>query len=385
MMRPDPRQHQIALARQTVLAEGMELTEALVGAWLDRAWIVQSWRRCLARGARPEAPVVFDAVSPHARARSAEQHAALLAAARPELQRLAAQIAPIRYFALLTDAQGTVIDTAGAIDHRNRASHAIARVGVDLSEAAIGTSAIGAALAERQPVWLHRGEHFFADTGVYSCAGAPLFGPDGACLGMIDVTGVNAPERPELKHLVAQSARQIEDALLLARPHQLRLHLAWPAGWQVSGAGSEGAALLCLDADGQVTGANSTARQMLPALHGLAHGPLHASDLFALPWAQLFDLAQRQGEAATLPLWSGLRVQVTAQAAADHPAPGASATARPGTPRSLKAVETDLIHQAVRQAGGRVADAARALGVSRATVYRRLGGAGSRVRDGSPS
>ena len=70
MMRPDPRQHQIALARQTVLAEGMELTEALVGAWLDRAWIVQSWRRCLARGARPEAPVVFDAVSPHARARS---------------------------------------------------------------------------------------------------------------------------------------------------------------------------------------------------------------------------------------------------------------------------------------------------------------------------
>ncbi|HNN33992.1 MAG TPA: hypothetical protein PKH18_08235, partial [Ottowia sp.] len=63
MMRPDPRQHQIALARQTVLAEGMELTEALVGAWLDRAWIVQSWRRCLARGAPPEAPVVFDAVS----------------------------------------------------------------------------------------------------------------------------------------------------------------------------------------------------------------------------------------------------------------------------------------------------------------------------------
>ena len=41
-------------------------------------------------------------------------------------------------------------------------------------------------------VWLHRGEHFFADTGIYSCAGAPLFGPDGTCLGMIDVTGVQA-------------------------------------------------------------------------------------------------------------------------------------------------------------------------------------------------
>ena len=378
----DARLRQIALARQSVLLDGTELTEALASAWLDRAWIMQSWRRCLARGALPGAPVAFDPVSPHARAHAAEQHAALLAAARPELQRLAAQIAPIRYFALLTDARGTVIDTAGAIDHRNRATHAIARVGVDLSESSIGTSAIGAALAEHAPVWLHRGEHFFADTGIYSCAGAPLFGPDGTCLGMIDVTGVDAPERPELKHLVAQSAQSIEDALVLARPHALRLHLAWPAGWRVAG-GGEGAGLLCLDVDGQVTGANATARQMLPALHGLAHGPLHASDLFALPWAQLFDLGRRQGEAATLPLWSGLRVQVAAQAAADHPAPGASATARPGTPRSLKAVETDLIHQAVRQAGGRVADAARALGVSRATVYRRLGRSVGSARDHS--
>ena len=371
-MRDDPRLNQIALARQAVLAEGVELTDALVSAWLDRTWIVQSWRRCLARGARPEAPVVFDAVPRHAGAHAADMHADLLAAARPELQRLAAQIAPIRYFALLTDARGTVIDTAGAIDHRNRATHAIARVGVDLSESSIGTSAIGAALAEHAPVWLHRGEHFFADTGIYSCAGAPLFGPDGTCLGMIDVTGVNAPERPELKHLVAQSARQIEDALLLARPHQLRLHLAWPAGWQVSGAGSDGPALLCLDADGQVTGANTTARQMLPALHALQSGPLHASELFALPWASLFDGAAH-GQPHTLPLWSGLRVQVRAERST-QPATAASPGSRTAAPRSLKALETELIHQAMRDAGGRVAVAAKALGVSRATMYRRLAG-----------
>ncbi|MBS0413240.1 MAG: histidine kinase [Proteobacteria bacterium] len=361
-----PRLQQIALARQSLLTEGTELTEALASAWVDRAWIMQSWRRCLALGHRPQSRVAFDPVPARARADAQDAHAALLAAARPELQRLAAAIAPIRYFVLLTDAQGCVIDTAGAIDHRNRAMHAIARVGVDLSERSVGTTAIGAALGERAPVWLHRGEHFFNDTAVYSCAGAPLFGPDGACLGMLDVTGVEVPERPELKHLVAQSAQNIEDALVLARPHALRLRLAWPAGWQVSG-GATGAGLLCLDADGQVTGANVTARQMLPALHGAAQAPLHASELFALPWAQLFDLA-RLGEAASVPLWSGLRVQVAAQA------PAQPALAARAATRSLKAVETDLIHQAVRQAGGRVADAARALGVSRATVYRRLAG-----------
>lgn len=376
-MRDDPRQQQITQARQALLASGLEMTDALVGAWYDRAWIMQSWRRCLAHGQQPDQPVVFEQLSPHARAHAAEAHHALLAAARPELQRLAQAVAPIRYFAILTDAAGTVIDTAGAIDHADRPVHAIARVGVDLSERSIGTSAIGAALAEHAPVWLHRGEHFFADTGIYSCAGAPLFGPDGTCLGMIDVTGVQAPERPELKHLVAQSARQIEDALLLARPHQLRLHLAWPAGWQVAGA-SPGAALLCLDAEGQVTGANATARQMLPALHALANGPLHASDLFALPWANLFDMADH-GQARTLPLWSGLRVQVRAEcnqagASASTRAPAALPPSAAAKPRSLKALETELIHQAVRDAGGRVAIAAKTLGVSRATMYRRLAG-----------
>lgn len=367
-LHPDPRLDQIALARHAVLESGAELTDALVGAWVDRAWIMQSWRRCLARGAQPQAPVVFEATPVHAGTYVREQHATLLAAARPELERLATQIAPIRYFALLTDAHGTVIDTAGAIDHRNRATHAIARVGVDLGEQSIGTSAIGAALSERMPVWLHRGEHFFADTSVYSCAGAPLFGPDGACLGMIDVTGVDAPERPELKHLVAQTARQIEDALLLARPHRLRLYLAWPAGWQVSGAGgAEG--LLCLGADGQVLGANSAARQMLPSLHTLVGGSLHAGDLFALPWHSLFDGAAHT-EPRTVPLWSGLRMQVRAERSGPVPV----------APRQLlKALESELIDQALRDAGGRVAQAAKALGVSRATLYRRLA-AGKRAK-----
>ena len=34
---------------------------------------------------------------------------------------------------------------------------------------------------------------------------------------MLDLTGIDAAERPELKHLVAQSARSIENALTLAR------------------------------------------------------------------------------------------------------------------------------------------------------------------------
>jgi transcriptional regulator of acetoin/glycerol metabolism len=50
---------------------------------------------------------------------------------------------------------------------------------------------------------------------------------------------------------------------------------------------------------------------------------------------------------------------------------------RPTAPQKpLREVETALIRQAVLDARGNVLKAARALGVSRATVYRRLGGNG---------
>ncbi len=380
-MQDNHRLGQIALARQRVLSDGGELTQALASAWCDRAWILHSWRRCLAQGRDPGEAVAFNVVPASAARRLAEANAPLLAAARGELDRLGALLAPIRHFALLTDAHGTVIATRGAIDHAEPHSHAIARVGVDLSEGSIGTSAIGTALAERIPVWLHQGEHFFQHTSVYSCAGAPLLGPAGECVGMLDVTGVDVPERPELQHLAAEAAQRIEQALLLARPHDLRLHLAWTPAPGAGAGGADAPGLLCLDGEGAVVGSNRAARAMLPALHAPAAAPLHASDLFALPWQGLFDLA-RHGETALLPLWSGLRLRVTARRAPAGGRPGAAPA------RSLKALESELIHQAVRDAGGRVDLAAQALGLSRATLYRRLspqrghGAAGARKPPG---
>jgi sigma-54 dependent transcriptional regulator, acetoin dehydrogenase operon transcriptional activator AcoR len=254
-----------------------------------------------------------------------------------------------------------VIGVDGPIDRSDRRAHLITRIGVDLSEHAVGTTAIGAALGELQPVWLHRGEHFFRATSVYSCAGAPVFGADGRCAGMLDLTGIEAPERPELKHLVAQSARGIENALVLAHRHALLLRLNWPG----RGFADDEDGLLSVDADGAVVGANRTAREML--------GPLqpgtHCADLFAMPWETLFDAARR-GMPTEVPLWSGLLLQVLPQP------PGQSLAARPAAPDTrlpLKDLEAELIRKAVQDARGNVMAAARALGISRATVYRKLG------------
>jgi len=353
------RLNAIALARQAWLGQRNP------GAASLPAWLGRSWNRCLDMGLSPEQTVGFDAVSKAQMRRVQDASQPLVQAARPVLDELVRAMDNIGYFAILTDAQGVVVDVHGPVDTSDRRAQMIARIGIDLSERAIGTSAIGAALSELQPVWLHRGEHFFNDTSVYSCAGAPVFGPHGECAGMLDLTGVDVIERPALKHLVRRSARSIENRWLLQAPHALLLRLNWPG----NAPGDDSDGLLTLDTDGYVLGANPTARQMLAMEVCAEH--IHASELFAMPWENLFDASHRSPAGTEVPMWSGLRLLAQTHAPG-HNRSTVNTRVEP-TGRALRDVETELIRQAVSQARGNVAEAARALGISRATVYRKLG------------
>lgn len=365
---PDQRLHQIALARQAVLHDGKSMSRAGTLTWIER-----SWQLCLASGKTPEQKPSFDMIAPTAVQRLVEANQVLLRTARPVLQSLSQALASTRYFAVMTDAQGVVIDAQGAIDRSDRRADLITRIGTDLSERRLATTAISAALTELQSVWLHRGEHFFDANSVYSCAGAPLFGPDGVCIGMLDLTGIEAAERPELKHLVAQSARSIENALTLGQlkaSSDLLIRLNWPGRTL----GDETDGLVCLNADGYVTAANQMARLMVPQL--LPQQPVHASDLFAMSFDMLFDAARKQSwkSALDVPLWTGLRLHALPIVGGQAATTATAQLDAPAAPRPLlKDIETALIRKAVEDARGNVVQAAKALGISRATVYRRLG------------
>ena len=357
----------IAAARAALMSGDHAAASALVPGWVER-----SWERCLALGLTPQEQARFDTLTRAQMRRTLEANAQLVRTARPLIQHLGRAIVNTGYFAILTNQDGIVVDVSGAIDRQDRRADLITRIGTDLSERNVGTTAIGTALSELQPVWLHRGEHFFSNTAVYSCAGAPLFGPDGRCVGMLDLTGIDAPERPELKHLVTQAAGKIENALVLAQPHSLTLRLNWPG----NALGGDADGILCLNGDGQITGANAIARQMVP---GLGHGvQMAASDVFGVPVSQLFDAARRGYGPFELPLWNGLLLQAVALERAfelQAPALALPRHARAPVDRSvpLKDLEITLIRRAVEDARGNVARAAQALGISRATVYRKLG------------
>ena len=377
---PSARLDGIARARQIALRDHGALPAGWIAPWVER-----SWQRCLHLGLAPQQAVAFDTVSPQHMQRTLDANQRLVQTARPILEKLGRAIVNTRYFAILTNRDGVVVDTSGAIDRSDPRADLITRIGTDLSERSVGTTAIGMALGELQPVWLHRGEHFFANTAVYSCAGAPLLGPDGDCVGMLDLTGIDAVERPELKHLVTQTASRIENALVLAQAHSLMVRLNWPGNTL----GSDADGIVCLDADGWITAANPIARQMVPQL-GTRHrapgpttanpAPVHVSEVFGIAFELLFDAVHRSDPVLDIPLWTGLRLQALpvapAQEAetmhADH-----RASARGRMP--LRDIEAALIRKAVDQARGNVAQAALALGISRATVYRKLGQKGPKA------
>lgn len=359
----DAKLNHIAVARRTIL----ESSGAAHAGYLD-GWIERSWKRCLSIGYQPQTAVEFAQISSQDLRRVDVENHELVHAAKPLMEKLGRAIASTQYFAILTNAQGIVIDSNGPIDQIDKRAKLISRIGVDLSEKAIGTSAIGAVLKELQPVWLHRGEHFFDDNAAFSCAGSPLFGSRGQCIGMLDLTGIMVPERPELKHLTSLTARTIENALLLQQPHQLLLRINWPG--QPLGEDTDG--LIALNSDGCILGANQTARLMLPQLAQLNSFNMHASDLFAMPFTMLFDTSRRAQVVIEVPLWSGLQLIALALRPENERTTMHIRTDSANASHALRDVEAEMIKQAVDQARGNIAQAARDLGISRATLYRKL-------------
>jgi transcriptional regulator of acetoin/glycerol metabolism len=365
----------IALARQRFFERGERPTG------LVSEPVIQSWARCLQQRQDPEQAVSFQPVTASRVHGVLRRNRLLLQVAAAEMRELGDALAGTSAGALLVDTQGVVMHSTWQRPLAEAPLMNIAaRVGVDLSEAAVGTTAPGVVLRCGQPVRVAGAEHFAQDVRRMQCAAAPVRDGLGRLVAVLDLSIEGRTFGFDAAMLVERYARGIENRLLQALAHeqlvvQLQVDAALLAGpW---------AALVGVGEDGRVAWLNGAAAALLgqdsmwSAPIGLEAEALLGLSLTALRVACEAAVPQRLHLPSGLGVWC--RCRRVGEASFDETpvglAPAAAAVAPsspPDGPQTLHDADRELVRRTLRECGGNVSQAARRLRVSRGLVYRHL-------------
>jgi transcriptional regulator of acetoin/glycerol metabolism len=224
----------------------------------DEAPLLRSWERCKRAGLDLSDRISFELVSRSQLAEIDDRYGNLVHAARPETQRLGDVLAGTGCVVLLTNHRGVVVDRQGDIEDA-RELRSISRVGVNLDERCVGTTAPSVVLDIWQPYLVGRDAHFCDNVRKFFCVAAPIESPTGVHMGVLDLTAYDRTPRFNALAMVTDAALAIEnsmfaptDDMLLVRFHPRRELL-----------GTAYECIVGVDAQGAVVAANRAALRQL--------------------------------------------------------------------------------------------------------------------------
>lgn len=396
------RAQRIAWARQQFFEEGVRPTGLVSES------VIQSWMRCTSERHEATQVLQFNAVSSSRIHATLARNEELLSVARQELQTLEASLSGMECRVLLTDAQGVIVHgTHNPLAATEPLLSKATRVGVNLAESRLGTTAPGITQHTHQACTVTGAEHFFNCLHALECAAAPIHNVHGDVAAVLDITVEGRSFNFDAASVVGMYATSIENRLLLAQSHE-HVVLCFQASPALLGTPIE--ALAGIRADGQISWLNGVASRLL-GVSAFAQGRDVAS-LLGLEHHELMAMTRRSGlQAIRLPNGLGVwgRANLLAcdgidfghaltfshssvaspMAETTPPATEASAgvvqekdsneAAMPSyvatedpTGARLSEIHHQMIDSTLAACDGNISRAARTLGVSRGVLYRHL-------------
>ena len=261
-----------------------------------------------------------------------ERTGLLLHTSNPSLDNLYRAVGDVGCSVLLADSAGVIIARRGAVQDDRTFDEWGLWTGAVWSEQREGTNGIGTCLVEKRALTIHKDQHFQAKNTELSCTAAPIFDHQGDLLAVIDVSSCRADLTAGFSRLIAcavmDAARRIEAMYFGAMFPDCRIVLTGPAPEACqSSASDQLTALIAVDQNDFVIGATRQARR--------------AFGLDQEDFMRPIPLSRLQGQV------------VNAE-------------------EDFHTAERRIILQALARADGNVSAAASAMGISRATLHRKI-------------
>ncbi|HXH01943.1 MAG TPA: sigma-54-dependent Fis family transcriptional regulator [Candidatus Competibacteraceae bacterium] len=245
--------------------------------------VIRSWSRCL-QDYRLAPTGAYDTLVLD-QPRLAERQARLediIEIARVEMDSLYQQISGSGSAIILTDCEGYILNCVTDPDAARLFQRAGLWLGANWSEEHEGTNGIGTCLIERQPITIHRDDHFLSRHIGLSCSAAPIFDPQGQLVAVLDASTVNSRDSKQSQYhamaLATISAKLIENCAFV-RCYRQQWVLRFHHRPEFVGLLSEG--MIAFDGEGRILALNQSALNQL--------GSRLRSELVGLPIGALFD------------------------------------------------------------------------------------------------
>jgi len=304
-----------------------QIQSALSGSAAAQSALVASWGRSMRLyGLNPEKITPPNVLTDYELREARERLGSLINTAAGALDRLYQAVGGAGCCVLLADKEGVPVDRRGYPGDDPTFYKIGLWTGAVWSEESEGTNGIGTAIAEQRALTIHRDQHFFSRNTALSCTVAPIFDHRGRLMAAIDVSSARSDLTEDFVKLTAMA---VVDAARRVEVENFRLAFPKARIVMVGDNGSDRIvnSLIAVDADDLVIGASRAARHAFGLTDETLSHPLPAANLLGQ------DIEADRGFASA---------------------------------------ERSVIRRALSRANGNVSAAATILGMSRATLHRKL-------------